>query len=92
MKGQGVLFSDKPYRKRNPMSLLTASGFWKLAAERAVKTVAQTAVALIGAEAFDIFVFDWSALFAVSAGAGILSILSSVASAPVGERQDPSLI
>lgn len=75
------------------MSILTSISFWELAAERAIKTVAQTAVALIGAGTFDVLSFDWQALASVAVGAGVVSILSSIASANVGEpKGDPSLI
>ena len=52
--------------------------FWKAAAIRAVKTVCQTAVSLIGVGAVmsDI---DWVRVASASALAGILSILTSVA-------------
>lgn len=77
---------------RSSMSQLVSVSFWKLAAERAVKTFAQTAVALIGAEAFDIIAFDWAALGSVAAGAAVVSVLTSVASARIGEEGDPSLV
>ena len=81
-----------PNERPTPMSELVSVPFWKLAAERAVKTIAQTAVALIGADAFDIITFDWVALGSVSAGAGVVSILTSIASARVGSEDDPSLV
>lgn len=52
--------------------------FWKAAGVRAVKTVAQTAVSLLGVGAVmsDI---DWLQVGSASLLAGILSILTSVA-------------
>lgn len=52
--------------------------FWKAAAIRAVKTVCQTAVSLLGVGAVmsDI---DWARVASASLLAGILSILTSVA-------------
>ena len=48
--------------------------------ERAVKTVAQTAVAVIVAsQAVDVIAVDWVGVVSVSALAGILSLLTSVA-------------
>jgi hypothetical protein len=64
--------------------------FWKAAAERAIKTVAQTAVAIIGVDAVSIIALDWQYIAGVSATAGVLSILSSVASNKVG-APGPSL-
>lgn len=54
----------------------------KAAAIRAVKTVAQTAVALIGTNAIGVTEVDWVAVASASVLAGIVSILTSVAGLP----------
>jgi len=64
--------------------------FAKATAERAVKTVAQAAVALITANATGILDVDWVQLASVSGLAGLVSILTSIASAPFG-GDGPSL-
>lgn len=48
------------------------------AGERAVKTVAQTAIATIGIDAIGIFEVDWLNVLSVAALAGIMSLLTSV--------------
>lgn len=53
----------------------------KAAAVRAVKTVAQTAVATIGASAV-LSAVDWPVVLSASALAGVLSLLTSVAGLP----------
>ena len=53
----------------------------KAAAVRAIKTVAQTAVATIGVSAM-ITEVDWIVVASTSALAGVLSILTSVAGLP----------
>lgn len=53
----------------------------KAAAMRAIKTVAQTAVATIGVSAM-ITEVDWVVVVSTSALAGVLSILTSVAGLP----------
>lgn len=53
----------------------------KAAAVRAVKTVAQTAVATIGTSAA-ISSVDWKLVVSASALSGVLSILTSVAGLP----------
>lgn len=65
--------------------------FWGAAAERALKTLAQTLVALIGANAVSILDLDWANMLGVSATAAIVSVLTSVASAPFGNN-GPSLV
>lgn len=54
----------------------------KAAAVRAVKTMAQTAVALIGTNAVGITAVDWFAVGSASLLAGIVSVLTSVAGLP----------
>jgi len=53
--------------------------FWSYAGERAIKTVAQSAIAVIGTGSIGLFAIDWVSLASVSLGAGLLSILTSVA-------------
>ena len=53
----------------------------KAAAVRAIKTIAQTAIATIGTSAV-LSAVDWKIVASASAVAGILSILTSVAGLP----------
>lgn len=54
----------------------------KAAAIRAVKTVAQTAVSMLTGNMVGILEVDWLAVASVSAMAGIVSILTSIAGLP----------
>lgn len=56
--------------------------WFKCAGIRAIKTVAQTAVALIGTNAVGITEVDWIAVGSASLLAGVVSILTSVAGIP----------
>ena len=61
-------------------------------AERAVKTFAQTLVALAGASQMDWLNLDWQHLTATAAIAAGLSALSSIASNRVGPIDSPSIV
>ena len=63
------------------MSKLTSKNWWRAAGIRALKTVAQTAVATIGTAAVMSEV-NWVAVVSASVLAGILSILTSLAGLP----------
>ena len=71
--------------------MFTAS-FWKSAAERAIKTVAQALVAVIAATSFDWFTADWRAIAGTALTAGVLSLLTSIASAGMGDKGTPSVV
>jgi len=52
--------------------------YWNYAAERALKTVAQVAIATIGVGATGLMDVDWLNVASVAALAGIMSLLTSV--------------
>ena len=54
----------------------------KAAAVRAAKTVAQTAVSMLTGNMVGIVDVDWLAVLSVSAMAGIVSVLTSIAGLP----------
>ena len=56
--------------------------WWKAAGIRAVKTVAQTAVGMLSGSAVGVLEADWVAVASVSAMAGVVSILTSLAGLP----------
>jgi len=60
----------------------------KAAGIRAIKTVAQTAVALIGTNAVGITEVDWLAVLSASALAGVLSLLTSIAGLPEVQEEE----
>lgn len=59
--------------------------WWRAAGVRAVKTMAQTAVATIGAAAV-LSAVEWPVVVSASLLAGILSLLTSVAGLPEVEN------
>lgn len=54
----------------------------KAAGIRAIKTMAQTAVGMLSGELIGVLEVDWLAVLSVSAMAGIVSMLTSVAGLP----------
>ena len=56
--------------------------WWRAAGIRAVKTAAQTAVALIGTGAVGFTDLDWVRIASVAGVAAVLSLLTSVAGLP----------
>jgi uncharacterized membrane protein (DUF441 family) len=54
----------------------------KAAGVRAVKTMAQTAVGMLSGDMLGVMEADWIAVASVSAMAGIVSLLTSVAGLP----------
>ena len=56
------------------------TAFWKAAAERAIKTFAQSILALLGTGSVGITTLDWKGIASVAATAALASILTSLAS------------
>lgn len=73
------------------MALLSKQ-FWADATERMVKTVAQAAIGVLGAGATGVLDVNWGNLISVSLMAGLVSVLTSVASAGVTARDSASLV
>jgi hypothetical protein len=68
--------------------------FWKDAAERAARTMAQALLALwlVGDVAFNVLNASWGQAFGIAAGAAVISLLTSLVSAPVGDSGTASLV
>lgn len=61
--------------------------WWKAAGIRAIKTIAQTAVAMIGTGTIGILDVDWTVVVSTAALAGILSLLTSIAGLPEVDKE-----
>lgn len=66
--------------------------FWKDTAERCVKTIAQTMVAMLTAGATGLLTVDYINLLSVAGLAGLVSVLTSIGSASVGDSKSASLV
>lgn len=63
--------------------------WWKAAGVRAVKTIAQTCIATIGASAL-LSDVNWTTVLSTAVLAGVLSLLTSVAGLPEVKQEVPS--
>ncbi len=66
--------------------------FWQFALERAVKTFAQSLLAVLGVSGIGLLSVPWSTALSTAGMAAMLSVLTSVASEPLGEDNTPSLL
>lgn len=72
--------------------MLTAA-FWTGTADRAVKSFAQALLLLWGADAgFNLLSINVGSALGVAGGAAVLSLLTSLVSAPVGETGSSSFL
>lgn len=73
------------------MSTIFAPTFWKRTTERAIKTAAQVAAALLVVDVTGIHDVNWPLVGSASALAAIVSVLTSVGSGYIGD-DSPSLV
>jgi hypothetical protein len=73
-------------------SYLLSGTFWLQTLERAVKTFAQAAIALLSGDGFGLLQIDIGNVFSVAALAALVSVLTSIASGPFTSGNSPSLV
>jgi hypothetical protein len=66
--------------------------FWRSASERAVKSFAQSLLAVLGIGGLGLLDVDWLTALSTAGMATLLSVLTSIASAGVGPQGDPSVV
>jgi hypothetical protein len=66
--------------------------YWKKVIERAVKSAAQGAILILGANFTNAFDADWQGVVGGAAAMAILSILTSLATTGIGPEDDPSAV
>lgn len=66
--------------------------FWRQAAERAVKTAAQAIGLVLVGDGVNVLTLDWRVVVGSALTGFVLSVVTSVATAPVGEPDDPSAV
>lgn len=60
--------------------------------ERAVKSAAQVALVSFGASKLNVLSADWKLVGGLAAGGFVLSVLTSLASLPIGDKTSASLL
>lgn len=75
-------------------SFLASKSFWVSAAERMVKSFAQTALVLwpVGDDLLHLYDIDWKTALLTAGMAAVASVLTSVVSGPIGPDGSPSLV
>lgn len=71
---------------------LLSGSFWAQTVERAVKTFAQAAIALLTGEGLGLLTVNWQNVMSVAALAALVSLLTSVSSGPFNQYGTPSLV
>ncbi len=66
--------------------------FWKDAAERAISTAAQSAIAVLGADQLGLVDVSWPAVASVAGMGAVLSVLKAVAASQTGDPTSASLV
>lgn len=65
--------------------------YWLKVAERAVKTAAQSGLLYLGADQLNALEADYIGLGGFMLGGALLSLLTSLATTPFGDGEDPGL-
>lgn len=73
------------------MTTLFTLNFWRDAGERALKSFAQAVILTLGGGATNVLTLDWSTIIGGGLGGGLLSLLTSIASAGIANRGTASL-
>lgn len=90
--GQHSYIGD-PYPDHYTGGIMLTAAFWTGAVDRALKSFAQALLLLWGADAgFNLLEISIGPALGVAAGAAVLSLLTSVVSAPVGDKGSSSFL
>lgn len=60
-------------------------------AERAVRAAAASALLVVGADQVDALTLSWQTVGGFAAGGAVLSVLGSLAAAPIGAKGSPAI-
>lgn len=84
---------EQPGRRRAASDGLFTARFWREAADRAVKTAAQALLLFWGGgDLFNAWEVNWTSSAGIALGGAVLSLATSLASAPFGDRASASAV
>ena len=66
--------------------------FWKLTAERAIKTFAQTLASALAVGGVTLVTVNWSSALVIAGTAAAVSVLTSLGSSRIGTPDSPSVV
>jgi len=74
------------------VSIMFTVDFWRFTTERAVKSFAQSLLAVLSVAGLGLFEVDWTAALSTAGMATLLSVLTSLGGVHVGPQNDPSFV
>jgi hypothetical protein len=66
--------------------------FWRFTSERAIKSFAQSLLAVLSVGGLGLFEVNWATALSTAGMATLLSVLTSIGSSQLGPDNDPSVI
>ena len=72
------------------MTIFTRN-FWKASTERAVRTAAQSAILVIGADQFNVITVDWAEIGGFALGGAVLAYLTALGASQLGQDGGPAV-
>jgi hypothetical protein len=69
-----------------------SADFWRFTSERAIKSFAQSLLAILSVGGLGVLEVNWVTALSTSGMATLLSVLTSIGSAGVGPKNDPSVV
>lgn len=64
--------------------------FWRDTAERTIRTMAQTLLALLGNEMINVVTLDWGQIVSITVGAGVVAVCTALVASGVGDNESAS--
>lgn len=72
--------------------MFLSADFWRFTTERAIKSFAQSLVAVLSVGGLGVLDVNWLTALSTAGMATLLSVLTSISSSQIGPRDNPSVI